>query len=1330
MARNSKQLFASVRTEGLLLPPELLQRVADLDTELPGLAPGNYHLAEGERINDATNRAWNRMMGLWARLRKDLDNLVEGEAATGPTRERWLLPLFQELGYGRLPKQRTIELEERSFPISHMWDVTPVHLVGVGIDIDKRTRGQAGAATSSPHSLVQEFLNRSDDHLWGFVANGLKLRILRDNLSLTRQAYVEFDLAAMMDGELYSDFRLLYLLCHQSRVEGDRPEECYLEQWFAEAKKQGTRVLEQLREGVEQCIAALGSGFLLHPANTALQVRLQSGELDTQEYYRQLLRMVYRLIFLFVSEDRELLLSPDADDVAKQRYVDYYSTARLRRLAGKLRGGRHDDLYESLKFVMSKLHESSCPELGLPALGSLLWDPESIEDLANSRISNADLLTAVRALATARHDGALRPVDFRNLGPEELGGVYESLLELHPEIHRQSGTFVLGTAAGHERKTTGSYYTPESLVQCLLDSALDPVMNEAVKAKAGEEAADALLALKICDPAVGSGHFLIAAAHRMARRVASARTGELEPSPDAVRTALRDVIGRCLYGVDMNPMAAEICKVSLWLEALEPGKPLSFLDHHIRVGNALFGVSPDLLDQGVPDDAFKYIEGDDRAICNALKARNKRERESGQRDLLTSMVAEDSTRNTVAADFATEMRSFSDATLASVTRKAEKYKTFFCSEDYLIPKLQADGWCAAFVQMKDCVDKAVTTASLEDLVGNNVEISPSVSSKIQTLAQEFQFFHWHLEFPEVFASDGFDCILGNPPWERTAFELVPFFSGKCEEIVKAETTASRNQLIDDLRVTDPQLWVEYQRISRHHKARDFFYAKSGVYPFSSSGRTNTFALFGELAFRMISKSGCIGMVLPSALATDTPYAAFWGEIISNRGLVSMFDFENRGEHFTEVHRSYKFSLFVFRSSRHEAPSKFGFFLDSASETHLPDKIFEIPQSDVASINPLTKLLPVCRSIRDFALLTHLHKASGLLMEEAMPWVGFTSAATSAHWELNAEERWPKESEAFLWEAKCIHQFDHRYATYEETSPDDKINGKPNKVVLNKKGLGDKSLMRYIVPKLICEEHLRRKQAYISGCIGYRDVARSTDERTMIASLIPLAGLMQPLNGVSSTKKDQLLELLACLNSFALDYCCKQKTPGTHVNVTICKQLPVIIGENLSKKSSFLGVAGGDWIKDRVCELVYTSSDLNDLMTDLGVKSGPFVWNEERRFWIRCELDALFFHLYCSSDGIGNWSAEGEVPMGKGEGIKTYFPVPRDAVSYILDCFPITRRRDEEKYGGIYRTKQVILERFDAMQEAISTGQPYESPLIPAPADPSLCDSPRDSTDAA
>ncbi|HYK89288.1 MAG TPA: N-6 DNA methylase [Acidobacteriota bacterium] len=768
-------IFTTIRTEGAILPSDLLQRIAEGDREVGGLTPSDYHLLENEKLNEAANRSWNRLLGSWAAFKDAARKLPSGDPGTSVTRERWLLVLFQELGYGRLQSSRAVEIDGKSYPISHFWQRVPIHLVGCGTPMDQRTAGVAGAARISPHGLVQEYLNRSDASLWGMVSNGLRLRILRDNVSLTRQAYVEFDLEAMMNGEVYSDFALLWLLCHQSRFEGEKPESCHLEQWSRFAQEQGTRALDQLRDGVSQAIEALGRGFL-HPSNVELRDRLRAGRLDKQDYYRQLLRLVYRLLFLFVAEDRNLLCHPDAGMLARERYVRYYSTARLRRLAERRRGSRHTDLFESLRVVMAKLgSDDGCPELGLPALGSFLFSGRAVPDLDAAVITNEDFLEAIRALAITTERKIFRLVDYKNLGSEELGSVYESLLELHPELNLDAGAFSLSTAGGHERKTTGSYYTPTSLITCLLDSALDPIVDEACKKPEPEKA---LLALKVCDPACGSGHFLIAAAHRLAKRLAAIRTGDEEPSPEATRTAIRDVIGHCIYGVDVNEMAVELCKVALWMEALEPGKPLSFLDHHIRCGNSLLGTTPALLEKGISDEAFQPIEGDDRSFASALKKLNKVERNQ----MSLPLAAEDQLPFGSLADGVAYLDSVNDNSISGVHEKEASYTRLRTSEDYRRAKLLADAWCAAFVwkKRKD-TPQAVTQDVFRRLQKARPQVPPDTIGEIERLATQYNLFHWHLAFPDVFRippegqspenaqtgwTGGFDVVLGNPPWVR------------------------------------------------------------------------------------------------------------------------------------------------------------------------------------------------------------------------------------------------------------------------------------------------------------------------------------------------------------------------------------------------------------------------------------------------------------------------------------------------------------------------------------------------------------------------------------
>jgi len=894
---SNRDNFPCIRTEGAILPMDLLRRILDADRDIPGIRPEDYHLAPSERLNEVATRAWNRLQGAWQGFKEAMAKLPESDSGTSLTRERWLLILFQELGYGRLTTRKAHESGGRTYPISHAWQNTPIHLVSFRQELDRRTPGRAGASRVSPHSLVQEWLNASADHLWGLVSNGLSLRLLRDNVSLTRQAYVEFDLQAMLDAEAYSDFLLLFLLCHQSRVEvpeGKTPEHCWLEKWYTTAIEQGVRALDQLRDGVQRAIEALGGGFLACPANVALREKLRRGDLATQDYYRQVLRQVYRLLFLFVAEDRELLADPAAPAEARALYQNHYATTRIRTLAGKTRGTRHPDLWRALRLVLENLY-AGCPELALPALGGFLFAPAATPDLNGPDIANADLLRAVRALTYTVDGNIRRQNNYRNLGPEELGSVYESLLEMHPVIHmdasRPEDRFVLTTGAGSERKTTGSYYTHSSLVNCLLDSALDPVLDEAVRQEDPERA---LLRLKICDPACGSGHFLIAAAHRLAKRLAAIRSGEEEPAPEHYQHALRDVIARCIYGVDINPMSVELCKVSLWMEAMEPGKPLAFLDHHIKCGNSLLGATPALLERGIPDEAFKPIEGDDKAVCAKWRKENKREREGRKEDpngsvkKQASLLFDAKEPYVRLGDLAASVDTIDaipDDTLQGVREKEQRYQELAASASYRQGRLWADAFCAAFVWKKTKeFDYPVTEFEFRKIRNNPHASAPWMREEIFRLSTQYKFFHWHLEFPDVFkpkpardipADDvtgwtgGFDCVLGNPPWEQIQFETKN--TSSCE--------------------ADPSL------TKRYIEAISCFMSNSGRLPLTAVGKTNTYSSFVELSLQLLSEGAFSGLVVQAGIVTDKTNGILFQKIVKDNALISSIGFDNTNKTF-------------------------------------------------------------------------------------------------------------------------------------------------------------------------------------------------------------------------------------------------------------------------------------------------------------------------------------------------------------------------------------------------------------------------------------------------
>lgn len=799
----------AISTVGGLLTREFLERLDRGDPALPGLKPTEFDLAPSERLRDAVTRSWNRLGALWTAFKREEQALPAiNDSATRLTRERWLLPLLSEFGFAGLDAVQSLTpgSDGKTYAISHEWrGRVPVHLMGWRTVIDRRTAGLRGAAVASPHGLVQDFLNNSDPHLWGIVSNGRVLRLLRDKASLTRQAYVEFDLTAIFDGESFADFTLLWLCCHRTRFEGDTPARCPLEQWHKEAAVHGTRAREKLRSGVEQAIVCLGNGVLAHSANSELRTRLRSDELTADRLQRQLLRVVYRMLFLLVAESRSLLLSPHAPADATDRYERFYSMRRLCRLASARRGGAHSDLWQALGVTMAALDVGDEPPkraareaLGLTSLGSLLWAQGEVADLAAARIDNAHLLEAVRNLAFVHDDEArlLRRVDYQNLGTEELGSVYESLLELHAVVDPENRTLGLGSAAGSERKTTGSYYTPPELISRLLDEALDPVIAEA---KAKPEPEQALLDLKVLDPACGSGHFLIAAAHRIADALASVREGGTEPSPEASRAALREVVGHCLYGIDINPMAVELCKVSLWLESNTPGKPLNFLDHRIICGNSLLGTTPRLVLSGIPDEAFKTQPGDDKSHARALRVRNKSERAMTDQGVL-SLSWSPSADAAGMAEAVRRMDAAPSDTAAQIAAKQAQHDRLTADGRAVKSKLLADAWCAAFVAPKTAQVPAITQGilhSLEsaapehvrgsvDAIRSGATIANSVAADsreavaaILRLSDEFQFTHLQIAFPEVFEvpddpdgasnertgwSGGFDAVIGNPPF--------------------------------------------------------------------------------------------------------------------------------------------------------------------------------------------------------------------------------------------------------------------------------------------------------------------------------------------------------------------------------------------------------------------------------------------------------------------------------------------------------------------------------------------------------------------------------------
>lgn len=1308
-----------------MLAADWLSRAARL--EAPHQAPADYGVLKGLELRDEIARSWRIAQAHFSEFEAGRKAKAEPSALA----RHFVLSLLRDaFAFGDLversatepalaggpeePHRQPLELEGRVWPLTAIDAAGRVPLVcapaGSGLDAPHRHLGDEHRKRSA-FGLAQEFLNASRGALWGVASDGLTLRIVRDNASLTRPAWIEIDLARIFTEGLYPDFAATWLLLHRSRF-GRADQEaasCVLETWRSSARAEGTRARERLRAGFEEAIAVLGQGFLEHPSNQALRKALQEGALHKRAYFGELLRLVYRLIFLLAIEERELLHPKGTAKEAAERYALGYSVRRLRdRSSRRAAHDRHGDLWEALKIVFGGL-SSGEPALGLPALGGL-FALSQCPNLDAAQLSSRALLGALFKLCWLREPSGLSRVNWRDMGADELGYIYEGLLELEPHITQGGRAFSFaGDSRGNARKTSGSYYTPESLVNVLLDSALEPVISNTI-AKNPSRPAKALLELCIVDPACGSGHFLLSAARRLATHVARASVNGT-PSAEEYRRALRQVVAKCIFGVDLNPMAIELCKVSLWMEAVDPGLPLTFLDSHIQHGNALLGATPALMEGSIPDEAWSPIEGDDKKVASALKKRNKAEAKQSTLDF-GARSADEAQAVTQAVSALDEQ---SDADAALLAKKEEQWGGILSSRAYQHQKLIADAWCAAFVWPKQ-PGPSVEAAPTNDVwrkLRDTGAAPQSTTTTVEELARQYQFFHWHLQFPQVFnpareGGGGFDVVLGNPPWEHVELKEQEWFAQRMPEIASAPNAAARKRMIAALQTSAPALHAEFSAALRNIDGENHLARESGRYPLCARGRINTYALFAEHNRSVLGPTGRAGFIVPTGIATDDTTKEYFGTLVKERELARFYSFENEEFVFPGVHHAFRFALMTVARGQTTEEADLVFFARQVSALENPEKHFSLTPADFATLNPNTRTCPTFRSRRDADLNLAMYRRAGILWREGdpdgNPWGlhfmqgVFNMASDSGLFRTRAELEaagWQLKGNHFvqgkqralpLMEAKMVHHYDHRFGTYEGQTEaqgnqgklpefDDAAHAEPTRL----------THPRYWVEAN--EITSRLKDRWERGwLLGWRDICRSTDQRTVIASLIPrvAVGHTTPL-AMPSTEPRLTASLYASLCSFALDYAARQKVGGTHLTYSYLKQLPVLAPSVYTADTPWHpGTPLRDWLLPRVLELTYTAWDLEPFARDVGDEGAPYLWDPERRSLLRSELDAAFFHLYGLS---------------------------KEDTDYILDTFPIVKKNDEKAHGE-YRTKRLVLERYDALAAAIVSDTPYVSPLGP------------------
>ena len=1307
----------NITLEGNLIAPAMLAKVERLEADAQ--REEDYTVKPGLTIRDEIPRAFRIGQALFSQF-------SSSDAATAGATLRFVTQLLTDVfGFADLQTGGRRQSDGRDYLV-HLEagdGRIPVIVVPPKDTIDRASEALAfDDRKRSASTALQDWLNAEEDALWGLATNGDVIRLMRDNASLTRPAFVEADLKQIFETEDYSSFSALWLLLHRSRF-GDKPApvtDCALERWRDTGSKEGAVVRDRLRDGVEDALRVLGSGFL--EANPDLRKRLSEGDLKLTVFFNELLRIIYRLIFLMVAEDRDLLHDPDASPAMRQLYAEGYSLKRLReRSIRRSNWDKHRDLYEGLKIVFRSLATGQS-KLGLPALGGL-FDQGLMPDLDKAALPNRALMEAVYRLAWLKEKDALLPINWREMETEELGSVYESLLELTPRIDIVAKRFYFAEGEetkGNQRKTTGSYYTPDSLVQVLLDSALDPVLDRIERE--ADDPADALTKATVIDPACGSGHFLLAAARRIATRVARIRAGGVASATD-FRHALRDVARGCIHGVDRNPMAVELTKVALWIETVEPGKPLGFLDANIRCGDALLGVFDlSVLEKGIPDAAYKKLTGDDKDTAAHYRKKNKQEIKDKDRVQQGFGFSRQS-------DFTkafSKVRAMPESSVDQIEAKAKALRALTTSGSDVWQLQQAcDLYVAAFLLPKTVSKEFLgakglpsagretvpTSRPLWDYLRGVTAFGPMIGASVD-VARKVHAFHWPLEFPDVMADGGFEVVVGNPPWERIKLQEKEFFASRDTEIASASNKAARTKLIARLKDAakgTPQnaLYHEFQAAKRHSIAASEFVrvdgSDGGRFGFTGVGDVNTYSLFTELSMNLSNSTGRAGMILPLGIATNDTTSDFFSHLLQTGNLVSLISMSQIKSWFAGTKDNQPFCIFTMGVSE---TTEFAFRLDDTSDLHDGRRRFRLNYDNVSRINPNTKTAPIFRSEKDAELTYKIYDSIPVLIDEndkenGNPWgikfarlfdmsedsqffrtaaqlsdLGFDQDGIAWVRSENNKASDNVDESVFmpLFESKMLHQFDHRFGSYPPGKTAD-TRALPRPTLLDKQDPEFEVNPRYWVPEQEIDRRLLAKGFDRAWLLGWRDITNVTNERTVIANIFPKFGINDKFLLILSDQTPMLAcALLANLNSLTLDFVARQKMAGTSLKYFFLKQFPVL-------PPNFYSGDHLKFISDRVLKLTYTSNALTRFARDLGFDGPPFGWNVNQRDLLRAELDAFYAYAYGLSRDELRYILDPADVMGE---------------DYPSETFRVLKNK-ELKDNGEYRTQRLVLEAWDRMQ---------------------------------
>jgi len=1067
--------------------------------------------------------------------------------------------------------------------------VAVIELKGAAVDLD---RDKSNGRTAVQQCF--DYLNALPSCPWGIVSNFSQIRLYHRESGIL--SYEEFTLQEMRDRKRFEEFYCLFerggLL--PSKL-GQTPRAAAL---LEKTKTRQREVGDDLYRSYQ------------HQRLTLIEHIIKYDQKTLDEAIRISQKLLDRIIFIAFCEDRGLLneeciakaAAPvkDSFGVFNPRWQKFLGLFREVDVGGELSGapapGYNGGLFAPDEAIEAlDLNDLPWTE-GFRTIGSFDYseevDVEVLGHLFERSITELEKLRVggLFALQAATGNGKATSKKTKTKASKKKQSVRETKMK-----------------KSAQRKRFGIYYTPPAFTSLIVERTVDALIRERFAKLADEHGVDpearkserkrklraywqacldCLKDLTVCDPACGSGAFLIRAYESLdaqykivARGLAGA--GLARAKVDELETSIPDLIlENNLFGVDLSKEGVEITQLALWIRSARKGKQLTDLSQHIVHGNSLVD------------------------------------------------------------------------------------------------------------------DPSVDPHALD----------------------------WSAAFPSIFGpkgKGGFDCVIGNPPWERVKLQEREFFSLTDPATAEAVSAAERRKRIKAMPKDNPELFASYEK--RQQRAKSVLdYARrkpkdGGRFPLTGKGDLNLYMLFAELGATIVAPDGITGLLVPSGIATDDTTKDFFNQLIDQKRLICLYDFENKKGHFEDVHRAFKFTSLIFGGTqRQHEKADFVFFAHTVEETAAQHKQRHIALSadDLKLLNPNTQTCPIFRTRRDAEITKRIYQRVPILIDKnrrkgGNPWgIQFlrmfdqTNDAELFH----PEDYWRKKKYTLdgnvfrrgkkaalpLYEAKMVQAYDHRAASI--------VIEKGNWVRQGQKVattvVEHRNPEFAVMPRWwVLEEHVLKSIADIESkrdwLFSFKDVTSPTNQRTMIASMLPLAAVVNsaPLCFLRPDIEARLQScLLANLNSFAYDFVARQKVGGVHLNFFILEQLPVLHPSDLT------GACPWDpktklktWISERVLKLTCTAEDMIPLAQACGFKGsrgdGVHVWKEPERARLRDELDAAYFHLY---------------------------GIERDDVIYILSTFqktgyiPSDERDQQDEVFGKKSIGASIIEIYDAMAEKMNT----------------------------